>query len=211
MLVGELDEDVFEAGSEWTDFGDGNPVFQKLFAEIVKIKMILDESMDGLPENGGSADAGEMAREAQRACDFRSGDFHAQRAVRLHVGKLEQKVPELAARDGIDAGGGFVEEKKPRLVQHRAAKGEALLPAAGKLRGQAIQIRFEAIELHNFVDASLEPRGLEAVDAAVELQIFRDSEIVVETEVLRHVTDAFAHGFGIGADIQAFNLGVTAA
>src|SRR5260370_28510810 len=165
MLVGELDEDVFEAGSEWTDFGDGNPVFQKLFAEIVKIKMILDESMDGLPENGGAADAGEMAREAERACDFRSGDFHAQRAVRLHVrklakgigravgdelavinvcdvaaalgfvhvvrgheerdavpGKLEQKIPELAARDGIDAGGRSVEEKKLRLVQNPAAQ-----------------------------------------------------------------------------------------
>src|SRR5260370_41387698 len=92
MLVGELDEDVFEAGSEWTDFGDGNPVFQKLFAEIVKIKMILDESMDGLPENGGATNAGEMAREAKRARDFGSGDFHAQRAVRLHVGKLAKRI-----------------------------------------------------------------------------------------------------------------------
>src|SRR6266705_1793627 len=215
--------------------------------------MILDERVNGLAENRGATNAGEMAREAERARDFGSGDFHAQRAVGLHVrklakgigravgdelavinigdvaaalgfvhvvrgdeerdavpGKLEEKIPELAARDGIDAGGGFVEEKKLRLVQHRAAKGEALLPATGKLRGQAIQIRFEAIELHNFVDASLEPRGLEAVDAAVELQVFRDGEIVVEAEVLRHVADAFAHGFGIGADIQAFNLGFLA-
>jgi hypothetical protein len=26
MLVGELDENIFEAESEWTNFGDGNAV-----------------------------------------------------------------------------------------------------------------------------------------------------------------------------------------
>src|SRR6266571_1484842 len=209
MLVGELDEDVFEAGSEWTNLGDGNAVLQELFAEIVKIKMILDESMNGLAENGGATNAGKMAREAERARDFRSGDFHAQRAVRLHVGKLAKGIgravgDELAVINigDVAAALGFV---------HVVRGHEERDAVAGKLRGQAIQIRFETIELHNFVDASLEPRGFEAVDAAVELQVFRDGEIVVEAEVLRHVADAFAHGFGIGADIQAFNLGVTAA
>src|SRR5580704_855941 len=81
------------------------------------------------------------------------------------TGKLEEEIPELAARDGIDARGGLVEEKKCRLVQHGAAESEALLPAAGKLRGQAIQIGCEAIELDNFIDAPLQARGLEAVDA----------------------------------------------
>src|SRR5260370_26564886 len=181
MLVGELDEDVFEAGSERTNLSDGNPVFQELVAEIVEIEMVFDERMDGLTENGGAADAGEVTREAQRTRDFRSGDFYAQGALRLDVrkvtervgcavrdelavinvgdvaaalgfihvmggdeksdamaGKLEEESPKLAARDGINPGGGFVEKKKLRLVQHGAAEGEALLPAAGKLRGQAI-------------------------------------------------------------------------
>jgi len=57
-------------------------------------------------------------------------------------------------------------------VQHGAAESKTLLPAAGKLRGQAIQVRFEAVELDNLVDAALQTRGFEAVDAAVELQIF---------------------------------------
>jgi len=56
---------------------------------------------------------------------------------------------------GVDTCGGLVEEKKSRLVQHGAAEGETLLPASGKLRGQAVQIRFEAVELDNFVDAAL--------------------------------------------------------
>src|SRR5260370_723434 len=126
------------------------------------------------------------------------------------AGKLEEEIPKLAARDGIDPGGGFVEEKKLRLVQHGTAEGEALLPAAGKLRGQAIQIGCEAVELDNFVDAALQARGLQAVDAAVELQVFRDGQFVVQAEVLRAVTEALANVFGLGSNGQPFDQGGTA-
>src|SRR6266851_340581 len=227
MLVGEFDEDILEAGSERANLGDGNILFQKLVAEVVKIAMVLNERMNGLPEDGGAANAGNLARETERARNFRRGDFDAQRALRLDVGKLaerigcpigdelavvnvsdvaaalgfvhvmrgdekgdamagklEEEIPELAARDGVDAGSGLIEEKEFRLVQHGAAECEALLPAAGELRGQAIQIGFEAIELNNFVNAAFKASGFEAVDAAVELQVFRDGQIVIEAEIL---------------------------
>src|SRR6266849_9161574 len=107
--------------------------------------------MDGLSENSGVADAGDLPGEAKCARDFGSGDFNAQRAVGLDFGKLpqgircavgdnlaeinvsdmvaalgfihvvrgdekrdavsgkfEEKIPELAPRDRIDAGGGLV-------------------------------------------------------------------------------------------------------
>src|SRR5216684_949445 len=254
MLVGEFDEDVFEAGSEGTNLGDGDAVFQELFTEIVEIEMVFDERMDGLPENGGAADAGEVTREAESAGNFRRSDFNAQCALRLNVGefaervgrtvgdelaeinvgdvaatlgfvhvvsgdeegdavtgKLEEEIPDLAARDGVDAGRWLVEEKKRGLVQHGAAEGEALLPAAGKLRGQAIEVGFEAIELDDFIDAALQARRVEAVNPAVKLQVFCDCEVVIEAEILRHVADAFADGFGIGADVEAFDAGGTAA
>src|SRR5882724_5575730 len=164
MLVGELDEDIFEAGSERTNLGDGNAVLQELFAEIVEIETILDKRVDGLSENRGAADAGEMARKAERAGHFRRGDFHAHRARGLDVGefaerigraigdelavinvgdvtaalgfihvvrcdeerdpvagKLEEEIPKLASRNGVDAGSRLVEEKKLGLVQHGAA------------------------------------------------------------------------------------------
>src|SRR5260370_36566220 len=92
MLVGELDEDVFEAGSERTNLSDGNPVFQELVAEIVEIEMVFDKRVDGLTENGGAADAGEVAREAQRTRGFRSRDFNAQRAGRLVGRKLAKRM-----------------------------------------------------------------------------------------------------------------------
>src|SRR6266853_3329630 len=216
--------------------------------------MIFDECMDGLAEDGGTADAGNLARETERARDFRRGDFNAQCALRLNVGelaerigravgnelavinvgyvaaalgfvhvvggdeegdamtgKLEKEIPELAARHRVDAGGGLVEEKKGRLVQHGAAQSEALLPATGKLRGQTSQIGCQAVELNNFFDAALQARGLQAVDAAVKLQVFRHGQIVVEAEVLRHVADVLADGFRICADVQAFDKGGAAA
>src|ERR1700687_6522625 len=171
MLVGELDEDVFEAGGKRTNFGDGNSVFHELVAEVVESETVFDKRMDRLAENGGAANAREVTREAERARNFRRGDFDAQGARRLNVGKfpkrlgcavgdelavinvrdlaavlgfvhvmvsdkkrdamtgkLEKKIPELAARDGIDARSGLVEEKKRRLVQNGAPESEAVLP-----------------------------------------------------------------------------------
>src|SRR5512136_744568 len=96
-------------------------------------------------------------------------------------------------------------------MKHGAAEGEALFPAAGKLRGQASQVRFEAVELDNFVDAAFQTHGVEAVDAAIEPQVFGDGEVIVETEILRHVTNALAHGFRFGAHVEAFDNSVTPA
>src|SRR5260370_2925244 len=216
--------------------------------------MVFDERMDGLPEDGGAAAAGEVASEAESEGTFRRSAFNAQCALRLNVGefaervggaigdelaeinvgdvaatlgfvhvvsgdeegdavtgKLEEEIPELAARDGVDAGRWLVEEKKRRLVQHGAAEGEALLPAAGKVRGQAVEIGVQAIELDDFIDAALQACRVEAVNPAVKLQVFCDCEVVIEAEILRHVADAFADGFGIGADVKAFDAAGTAA
>src|ERR1700719_1132067 len=85
LLGGEFAEDVFEAGSERTNLGDGDAVYQELVAEVVEIEMVFDERIDGLPKNRGAADAGEGTREAESARDFRCGNFNAQRAGGLDV------------------------------------------------------------------------------------------------------------------------------
>ena len=123
-------------------------------------------------------------------------------------GKFEEKIPELAARDGIDARGGFVEKDESGLVQHGAAESQALLPPAGKLRGETIEIRTETVELNDFVHALAKTLGSEAVDAAVENEIFGNGEIGIEAEILRHVADIFADGFGVGANVDALDGGV---
>src|SRR5882757_7962613 len=100
------------------------------------------------------------------------------------AGKLKEKIPELAARDGIDAGGGLIKKQELGFVEHGAAECEALLPSAGKLSGETIEIGLKTVELDDFVHAALQAIRRQAVDAAVELKIFGDGEIVVETETL---------------------------
>src|SRR5258708_16404546 len=92
MLVGELDKDVFETGSEGPNLGDGDAVFQELLAEIVEIEMVVDERVDGLSENSSAADARKLAGEAESTRDFRSGDFHAYRARGLDVRQFAQRI-----------------------------------------------------------------------------------------------------------------------
>src|SRR6267143_3762923 len=115
MLVGELDKDVFEAGSERANFGDGNAVLPELVAEVVEIETVFDERMDGLPENGCAAYAGEATRKSKSARDFRGGDFNAQRAGGLDVREFAKRIgravgDELAVVDigDVAAALGFV-------------------------------------------------------------------------------------------------------
>src|SRR5258708_37963470 len=91
MLVGELDEDVFEAGSERANLCDGNAVLQELVAEVIEIETVFDERMDRLAENGCAANAGEVTREAESTRDFGSGDFNEQRAGGLYVGEVAER------------------------------------------------------------------------------------------------------------------------
>src|SRR6266849_6397925 len=87
VLVGELNENVLQAGGQRPDFGNGDTVFEELLAQIVQVEMVFDQRVDGLAKNGGAANAGNLPGEAQSTRDFRSGDFHALGALRLHVGQ----------------------------------------------------------------------------------------------------------------------------
>src|SRR5713101_141890 len=159
VLVGQLDENIFEAGSKRANLADRDSVFKELLAKVVEIEMFFDKRVDGLAKNGGAANAGKLPGEAQGAGDFRRSDFDAHGAVRLHVrefaerigsavgdepavinvgdvaatlgfvhvmrgdeegdavaGELEQKIPKLTARDGVNASCGLVKEQELGFV-----------------------------------------------------------------------------------------------
>src|SRR5690242_16916996 len=92
MLVSQLNENVFEARSERANLAHGDAVLQKLLAKFVQIEVVFDECVDGLSENGGAADPRNLAREAKRACDFGSCDFHAHGSMRLDVRQFAQRI-----------------------------------------------------------------------------------------------------------------------
>jgi hypothetical protein len=60
------------------------------------------------------------------------------------TGEEEEKVPEGAARDGIDSSGGLVEEDNFGRVNDGAAEGETLLPSSRKSADPAVEVGLEA-------------------------------------------------------------------
>src|SRR6185369_4566427 len=66
MLVRQFDENVFQTGSERANLGDGDPFLEEALADIFEVEMIVDERVDGLPEDGGAADTGKIGRASCR-------------------------------------------------------------------------------------------------------------------------------------------------
>ena len=101
------------------------------------------------------------------------------------------QLPELAAGERIDAGRRLVEDQQVGVVQQGAAQAELLLHAAGQLAGGAVGKGGEAGGLQQVGDAAPALRGVEAEEAAEELEVFGDAEFGVEVaaEPLRHVGD----------------------
>src|SRR5215471_7454678 len=93
------------------------------------------------------------------------------------AGKLKEQIPELAARDRVDARGGFIKKKQLRFVQHRTTESQALLPAAGELRCETVQVRPEAVQLDHLLHAMFQTLCAKAVDASVKREIFGDGQV----------------------------------
>src|SRR5260370_1342084 len=79
-----------------------------------------------------------------------------------------------------------------RLMQHRRAERESLLPTAREQTGAALEVRRDVRELDDRVDPLLELLPGEAVDASVEIEVLADGEIFVQREALAHVADVSA-------------------
>ena len=62
------------------------------------------------------------------------------------AGKEEDEIPEGAEGDGVNAGGGFIEENDFRGVDDGAGEGEPLFPAVGEFPGPAIEVRSDCRE-----------------------------------------------------------------
>src|SRR6516165_66282 len=96
-------------------------------------------------------------------------------------------VPELASRLGIDARGRLIEQEKLRIGERAGAKREALLPAAGKLAGKLLLAAGKAEPLDHL------PRRLCGIrkpeNAGDEFQILAHRKVLIQAEMLRHVTD----------------------
>src|SRR6185295_713366 len=125
-------------------------------------------------------------------------------------GELEQSFPEIAAALRIHRAGGLIQQQQLRCMQRGRGQRQALAlaaaHAAGALRAQLAQ----PVSFQLRLDARLES-GAETVQAADELQVFFDGEVVPQREFLRHVTEPPANRLGVVDDAQAEDFGVSVA
>ena len=160
-------------------------------------------------EGGGSVvgdDAavvdGDDALEAGRLVHVGGGDDH-RHAGAIGADGLDQ-IPELAARQGVDAGGRLVEHQEIGVVDEGAAERQFLLHTAGELTGGAIGEGIEAGGGEQALDAGAPLGRLEAEETGVEVDVLGDRQgrVEVSAQPLRHVGDAV----GVGVAGAAINL-----
>ena len=112
------------------------------------------------------------------------------RRARIRVDQL----PELPARQRVDAGRRLVEDQKVGIVDQRAAKAELLPHAARELPGRPVGERREPGAVEQLGDAPL-PLGAGLPEQSAEkLDVLAHAEVGIEVlaEALRHVGDARA-------------------
>ena len=117
------------------------------------------------------------------------------------VGEIVDMVPEFAACARIHARGGLVEEKQLGLVDEARGECEALLPAARERARELVLARGEAEALESLAQPAL--AVVDLVHARDEVQILLDGQVVVETELLRHVAHLALDELGVLRDVVA--------
>ena len=128
--------------------------------------------------------------EARGLVHVGGGDDHA------HAGPpgpdRADQLPELPARERIDARGRLVEDQQVGIVDERAAQAELLLHPARQLARRALLERVEAGRGEKVGDAPSALRRPLAEQAAVEVDVLEHAQrrVEVAAETLRHVGDA---------------------
>lgn len=114
--------------------------------------------------------------------------------------ELGEHVPEFAARHGIDARRGLVEQQHRRTVDQRAAQREFLLHAARKLAGAASAEGFDLPVYRSDQIAVI--RDPHAEERREKIQILADRKVGVEREATGHVAYAGTYAACIPSDVE---------
>jgi hypothetical protein len=100
------------------------------------------------------------------------GDDDAHAGVTL--ADLVDQVPELAARERVDTGGGVVQDQEVGIMNQCAAKAQLLLHSAGELAGWPVRERSKPSALEELVDPLFARAPVVAEETAEEIDIFEN-------------------------------------
>ena len=137
-----------------------------------------------------------MADLIQIGCGSDDGD--------ASVAELIDHRPELLAAHGVDAGGGFVEQKHLRTVEQGATQRELLLHTARELTGAALAEGFYlAVDVADAFVASLNGG---AEEGGEETEVLLHAEVLIEGEATGHVAQGAAYLPHLCSGVEATDL-----
>ena len=109
--------------------------------------------------------------------------------------EVEDEVADLTRAEGVNPGGGFVEDEQAGGLDEGLGEADALQHPLG-VTGEAASARFgEGGEFEEFFNAFGELGALHPAEFAVEFEGLASGEVFVEVGVLGEVADVFA---GVG-------------
>src|SRR6266446_9804662 len=115
--------------------------------------------------------------------------------------EFKKQVPQLAARDRIDARGRLVKKENGWFVHERTRHSETLAPTAREQRSASVEVRFEMRDSDQFVASLFQCATFQSVELAGENKIFVRRQLVVERKLLRHVPDHLFDLFAFANDV----------
>ncbi len=85
----------------------------------------------------------------------------------LAAGEIDQELPELVAGDGVNSGGGLIEQEHVGLVQNGNGQGQPLLEPQGKVLRGGFEMGAEAEPIDKLVDPGAGTVAGQVEDAGV--------------------------------------------
>lgn len=117
--------------------------------------------------------------------------------------EFEDGVFDVLGGDGVEAGGGFVEDDYGGVVDDGAGEGDALFHSGGEAVVGAVGVVGDGEEFECGLDSVFEFGGWEAVEGGEEAEGFAWCEALVEPGGGGEEAEVAADVFGVCADVEA--------
>ena len=121
--------------------------------------------------------------------------------------QLLDVAPDLVARDGVEAGGWFIEKDDSGLMDEGAGEVQSPFHAAGVALHGAVGGIGEADDFEKVVDAAAGLARRDAEEAGLEGELLSAGLEVIQADFLEGDADELADAVGVGEDIDAADAG----
>jgi hypothetical protein len=122
------------------------------------------------------------------------------------VGEGDNEIFDFAAADGVEAGGGFIEDDEFRVIDEGLGEADTALHALGEFPDEAAVDIIEADHFEELCATAVAFGGGQVEEAAEEVDGFPGVEVAVEVGFLGEVTDSAFSGDVSGGVTEYFDM-----